>query len=155
MSVDPADCSQIIQRFEQTLSETVTSEKLSGSRVEKVRNLAARDFHLASQLTRAIQNVHREASDKGKISSLYLLDAVARNAQDVVRKKASGFDYKDTRPPSGSTARAGTKEAMVDAANAFLEACENIIEEMVLTTARSMRPDQKVSTHCDRVSRSC
>lgn len=101
---------------------------------------------MASDLAKAIEDVHRRATDKGKVSSLYLLDAVARNAQDVVRKKASGFDYKEARPPSGSKARAGTKEAMVDAANAFLRACEDIIEQIVLSTSRSMHSaDQKVS----------
>lgn len=92
-----------------------------------------------------IVKVHDSAKAKTKISSLYLFDAMARCAQEVIRRKASGFKYKDARPPKGSSSAAGTKEAMIDGANAFLGASAKIVEEIVLSTAQSVRQDQRVS----------
>lgn len=155
------------QQFERTLSEVVASEKLSGSRVERVRSEAAREFHVGpvrrakgrraalimslwhhqhgEAVAKAIQRVHMNATDKSKISSLYLFDAMSRYAQDVIRRRASGFEYKESRPPRGSSASPGSKEAMIDAANTFLSACSTIVEDIVLSTARAVRADQRVS----------
>jgi hypothetical protein len=88
--------------------------------------------------------VHRKASSKNRLSSLYLFDATCRHAADIVRKKASGFDYRDAEPPSDSRAQPGTKQALIDSASSFTFSASGIVEEMVVTTMQAVREDQKV-----------
>jgi hypothetical protein len=75
---------------------------------------------------------------------LYLFDGICRHAADIVRKKASGFDYQDAEPPSDSRALPGTKQALVDSASSYLYSASGIVEEIVVTTMQEVREDQKV-----------
>jgi hypothetical protein len=88
--------------------------------------------------------VHRKASGRSKLPSLYLFDAVCRHASDIVRKRGSGYDYKEAEAPSNSEAERGTKKALVDSAASFLKAANEVLEEMVLITIQAVREDQKV-----------
>lgn len=98
----------------------------------------------ASKACAMILKVHRKASTKNCLSSLYLFDATCRHAADIVRKKGSGFDYKDAEPPRDSKAQPGTKQALIDSASSYLLSASGIVEEMVLTTMQAVREDQKV-----------
>lgn len=95
-------------------------------------------------MSSTILKVHKDCSSRTLLSSLYLFDAISRYAGDIVRKRASGFDYKKAEPPRGSNAEYGSKQALVESASDYLYAASGIVEEMVLSTHRGVKEDQKV-----------
>ena len=97
-----------------------------------------------AKVTSIILKVHTRSSDRTRLSSLYLFDAISRYAADAVRKRASGFNYREAEPPSRSRAEPGTKEALVESAKEYLSAAAGIVEEIVLSTQKVVREDQKV-----------
>jgi hypothetical protein len=96
-----------------------------------------------------IVKVHRRASQRTKLSSLYLFDAVCRHAADIVRKRGSGFAFKDAEAPSNSTAERGTQKALVESAASFLKSACEILEEMVMIAMESVKEEQRVRSELE------
>lgn len=63
----------------------------------------------------------------------------------MIRKHASGFDYRNAEAPRGSKAKKGSKEALIEGATLFLEEGVMAIKEIIVSTLQSVRDDQKVS----------
>lgn len=133
-----------LEPFVQAYQDAVASDRMSSSRVDRIRSEAIRQFHQSSSLVAAILREHKEARGKTSLSSLYLFDAVSRYAQDIVRKRASGFDYKHAEAPRGSRAERGSKQALVEGAEDFLESSVKAVVEIVDATLDEIREDQRV-----------
>jgi len=90
---------------------------------------------------------HSKCLSTSKLSSLYMFDAILRHAQDAVRKDGQNFDLKDAQPPkdSQSGAQAGTKEALLESAAAFLSKAGNEAEGYVVDTIKKAPAEQRVS----------
>lgn len=96
-------------------------------------------------LVKMIVKCHKKASKSTKVSSLYLFDAVARHARDVVRKKGQGFDPSGARAPKNdSTIEPGTTEALVAGAKAFLSTAQLAAQELCIDTMATVSQEQKV-----------
>ncbi|WFC99994.1 hypothetical protein MYAM1_002741 [Malassezia yamatoensis] len=88
-----------VEVFSALLHETIAQNKLSGSRVKAVTENASKamsvcgmtDCQDPSSLARAMSRAHLRSAPKTKLISLYLFDAVARHAQEIVRRNGAGF----------------------------------------------------------------
>ena len=96
-------------------------------------------------MAKAILRQHTRASSSTKVSSLYLFDAIARHAKDIVKKNGVGFDANDARAPAGSDAIDGTVEALISGASNFLAAASEVASELALDTVKSVSREQQVS----------
>lgn len=88
--------------------------------------------------------VHRKSPSRTKLSSLYVFDAICRHAAQIVRKGASGFDYRHAEAPCGSQTERGTKQALTDSASSFIRSASDFLMEMVTSTLEAVREDQRV-----------
>lgn len=88
--------------------------------------------------------MHKKALPRTRLSSLYLFDATCRYAADIVRKKGSGYDHGEVKPPAESMAKQGSKQALTESASTFLQSASDIVEEIVLNTMEAVREDQQV-----------
>lgn len=88
--------------------------------------------------------MHRKALPRTRLSSLYLFDAACRYAADIVRKKGSGYDHGDVKPPADSQAKPGSWQALTESASVFLQSASEIVEEIVLNTMEAVREEQQV-----------
>ncbi|KAN0063710.1 hypothetical protein ACQY0O_003760 [Thecaphora frezii] len=131
-----------LEDFLKTLQETVAVNKLSTSRVDRIKTGAATCFHDPSAAT-SILKLHLRSSSSTKVSSLYLFDAIARHAKDVVKKQGAGQDAGDARAPPGSDAIDGTTEALVAGAEHFLSWASRVASEIALDTMRSVGREQQ------------
>lgn len=96
-------------------------------------------------MAKAILRQHTRASSSTKVSSLYLFDAIARHAKDIVKKNGVGFDANDARAPAGSDAIDGTVEALISGASNFLAAASEVASELALDTVKGVSREQQVS----------
>ena len=92
-----------------------------------------------------IVKCHKKSSRSTKISSLYLFDAIARHAGDIVRKQGQGFDARNSRAPKASSHADGTVEALIAGAKAFLSTAQLAAEELCVDTMSSVGEEQQVS----------
>ncbi|PWN91201.1 hypothetical protein FA10DRAFT_278075 [Acaromyces ingoldii] len=137
-----------LEDFGRLLEDTIAANKLSSSKVTKVRDEAVSCMHESKGLAQAILDANLRASHKTKLSALYLLDAVARHAQDIARKgakgaSAEGIDVSNVKPPRGSQATAGTWEAARDAAKMFLKALGDVVERIAVDAVQSVPSEQR------------
>lgn len=97
--------------------------------------------------------VHRKASARTKLSSLYVFDAICRYAAQIVRKSASGFDHRRAEAPHGSRSERGSKEALTDSASSFLRSASDVLMEIATSTMATVREDQQVNAAIGAMSR--
>ncbi|PWN48449.1 hypothetical protein IE53DRAFT_412320 [Violaceomyces palustris] len=128
------------------LHETVVGNKLSATRVDRVKQSATAGLHLAGSLVKAIHKIHFRASNSTKLSSLYLFDAVARHARDITKGRAEGYDYTCVKAPPGSGKQDGSREALEAGASEFVKRAATIVCEVVEDSLRNVTPEQKQQT---------
>ncbi|WFD43628.1 hypothetical protein MPSI1_002291 [Malassezia psittaci] len=95
-----------IQAFSALLHETIAQNKLSGSRVKAVTENATKAMSVSGvtdsqdppSLARAMARAHLRSAPKTKLISLYIFDAVARHAQEIVRRNGAGFVVPNQTP---------------------------------------------------------
>ncbi|KAL9938390.1 hypothetical protein V8E36_003013 [Tilletia maclaganii] len=140
--------SAAVEAVTAALHEAIKSNKLSSSRVERIKNLSLATLHDPA-FPSALLREHLKASASHKLTSFYIFDAVARQARDIVRKNGAGFDVSGAQPPAsngadgGAQPEAGTPEALVAAAKSFLSFLDGVAEEVTETTFRDVFPDHK------------
>lgn len=88
--------------------------------------------------------LHLSAPSSSKICSLYLFDAIARHARDIIKKNGAGIDYASSLPSVAHSS--DPKAAFVSAAREFLSQIATIVEEVAVNTASTVKTEQKVST---------
>jgi hypothetical protein len=135
-----------VDAFGKALFETILANKLSASRVDRVKTHATRCFHESSLAIKMMVKCHKKCPKSSKISSLYLFDAVVRHAADIVRKQGQSFDAHGAKAPKSCSLQEGTTEALVAGASAFLSTAPQAAEEICLDTLASVAEEQQVST---------
>lgn len=76
-----------------------------------------------------------------------MFDAIVRHSKDIVKKQGADYDLTDIKPLKGSDSgvEAGTKEALVESAQAFLKKVESGAEKLVVDTMKRVPAEQRVS----------
>ncbi|KAK0535395.1 hypothetical protein OC835_002379 [Tilletia horrida] len=142
--------SDAVEAVTAALSEAIKSNKLSSSRVERIKTLSLATLHDPA-FASALLRVHLKAPASHKLTSFYIFDAVARQARDIVRKNGAGFDASGSQPPaddgtadgSGAQPQPGTAEALVAGAKTFLSVLDGVAEEVTESTFRDVQPDHR------------
>ncbi|PWN42432.1 hypothetical protein IE81DRAFT_330148 [Ceraceosorus guamensis] len=125
------------------VADTVASNKLSTSRVERITTLATLNLDSPEDVVNALLNAHRTARPSTVVSSLYLYDAVVRRARDIVKKKGQGCEMTGEAGPSTSKQRVWSSDALARQARALLKAASASVEEVVISSMRHSRPEQR------------
>lgn len=129
------------QAFSALLYETISLNKLSGSRVSRVTDSATRALSVSNQLplitqdadsvSKVMLKAHMRASPSTKLVSLYLFDAIARHAQEIARRNGVGFDVGG--PPATLAAHAA----------ALLTLLHEPAAEVGIDSMRNAPPEQR------------
>ncbi|KAI5478881.1 RNA binding protein Nrd1 [Pseudohyphozyma bogoriensis] len=113
-----------LEEFDRQIKALVSKGKLSPSLVEAVVDLAmsniSSDTHLFSTLWRA----HKSASPSSKLTSLYILDAIVREARSRAKKAAA----KGKEVESADSAAHAAKGTFAT----FLAKIEGVLGKMVM-----------------------
>ncbi|CAD6897649.1 unnamed protein product [Tilletia caries] len=142
--------SAAVEAVTTALNEAIKSNKLSSSRVDRIKTLSLATLHDPS-FASTILRVHLKAPSSHKLTSFYIFDAVARQARDVVRKNGAGFDVSGAQPPeddgtgeaSDERPQPGTPAALVSGAKAFLSFLDGVAEEVTESTFRAVQPEHR------------
>ncbi|GAA5880967.1 hypothetical protein JCM3774_001490 [Rhodotorula dairenensis] len=140
-----------VEEFDREVKALVSRGKLSSSAVTSLSALAMANIRADSQLVSALYRHHRKASPANKLVSLYLIDAIAREAKS--RQKKAERD--GSRPPgpaaaAGSTtpsdsppgAAAGPSAGEGDFAS-FLRKLEAVLSKIVLDNWENGLPEHR------------
>ncbi|PWN19954.1 hypothetical protein BCV69DRAFT_294242 [Microstroma glucosiphilum] len=130
-----------LEGFKKVVKDSIASNKLSSSRVEAVKVAAAKCFDRAQPAKSEFLRLHLSAPAGSKVVSLYLFDAIARHAREVVKKNGAGLDPLKALPSTqGASDPNGT---FVRAAKDFLGEMATIVEEVAVSTAGSVKVEQR------------
>lgn len=161
-----------VQDFDREVKALVTRGKLSSSAVQTVTDLAmtnirvradpgdssnaqadsARGTQADAQLVSTLYRHHRKAAAPNKLVSLYLIDAVAREAKTRQKKAERESQGKGKAPAPGSTTPTdsppdvGPEAAGGGAGDfaGFLQKLEAVLSKIVLDNWENGLPDQRV-----------
>ncbi|CEQ43136.1 SPOSA6832_05035 [Sporobolomyces salmonicolor] len=139
-----------LEDFDRQVKALVAKSKLSSSAVQSLVHLAmtniASDAHLVSTLFRQ----HKKAASSSKLTSLYLIDAIAREARSRLKKQvakgkepavvpldaAASTTPLYSPPPDGAGEGAGTYAS-------FLKKLEAVLGKVVLDCWENGPPEHK------------
>ncbi|GAA5956355.1 hypothetical protein JCM8115_001696 [Rhodotorula mucilaginosa] len=134
--------------FDREVKALVNRGKLSSSAVASLSELAMANIRSDSQLVSTLYRHHRKASPANKLVSLYLIDAIAREAKS--RQKKTDKEGKGARTAAGSTtpadsppgAAAGPSAGDGDFAS-FLRKLEAVLSKIVLDNWENGLPEHR------------
>ncbi|CAO1616427.1 unnamed protein product [Sympodiomycopsis kandeliae] len=99
-----------------------------------------------SQLVKPeVLKIHLEASSSSsKICSLYLFDAIVRHAQSIVSGKKGSIDEGEAIKLLASISKSSDpKQALVSAAEDFLDEMGTIVVDIITDTVKSVKPESR------------
>ncbi|GAA5982123.1 hypothetical protein JCM10908_004750 [Rhodotorula pacifica] len=136
--------------FDREVKALVTRGKLSSSAVTSLTELAMANIRADSQLVSTLYRHHRKASPANKLVSLYLIDAIAREAKSRQKKAEKEGKQGAAGPAAGSTtpldsppgAAAGPSAGDSDFAS-FLRKLEAVLSKIVLDNWENGLPEHK------------
>lgn len=76
-----------LEDFENTLKDVVNAKRLSGSKVSKLTEIAQKSMEHDTKLVAILYRTHKSLSSSAKVSSLYVFDALARDARNHATKR--------------------------------------------------------------------
>ncbi|KWU46240.1 hypothetical protein RHOSPDRAFT_32238 [Rhodotorula sp. JG-1b] len=134
--------------FDREVKALVNRGKLSSSAVASLSELAMANIRSDSQLVSSLYRHHRKASPANKLVSLYLIDAIAREARS--RQKTADKEGKGAGTAAGSTtpaesppgAAAGPSAGEGDFAS-FLRKLEAVLSKIVLDNWENGLPEHR------------
>ncbi|BGP55166.1 hypothetical protein JCM8202v2_002763 [Rhodotorula sphaerocarpa] len=137
--------------FDREVKALVTRGKLSSSAVQTVTDLAMTNIRADAQLVSTLYRHHRKAAAPNKLVSLYLIDAVAREAKTRQKKAERESQGKGKAPAPGSTTPTdsppdvGPEAAGGGAGDfaGFLQKLEAVLSKIVLDNWENGLPDHR------------
>lgn len=75
-----------LESFDAQVKELASSGKLSASKVKSITDAAMANIESDAHLVATLFKCHKQAKGSHKISTLYVIDAVAREARSVIKK---------------------------------------------------------------------
>ncbi|KZT41715.1 hypothetical protein SISSUDRAFT_1042519 [Sistotremastrum suecicum HHB10207 ss-3] len=116
--------------FQSMFEEVVHAKRLSNSKITKLCEIAMKNMENDSQMVSIMFRTHRSLSASGKVSSLYAIDALARNAKGAIEKKKV---IADPNSPTGNCAT-------------FLLKLEGVLESIIQDMISTGTPEAKEKT---------
>lgn len=86
-----------IEEFESLLKEIVSGKHVSASKMSKLTDLTMKSMEYDTQLVSTLYRTHKSLSPSGKISSLYVFDALSRAARHQVNRQGLTGDLNSER----------------------------------------------------------
>ncbi|GAA6062487.1 hypothetical protein JCM10212_001860 [Sporobolomyces blumeae] len=154
-----------LEALDAQVRSVVTKNKLSSSAVAQIVSLALANVSNDTGLVTTLYREHKRAKPRSKLTSLYLVDAIAREARSRAKKQARAGDPAPTQaatlpapsagpsttpdaspPPSRpSPAREGASshDADVGTCASFLKKLENILGKIVVDVWENGPPEHR------------
>ncbi|KAI0061028.1 hypothetical protein BV25DRAFT_1900770 [Artomyces pyxidatus] len=119
-----------LEEFEAALKEAVTAKRISASKMKSVREAAMKCVENDTQLVSLLYRTHKSLPSSSKVASLYVFDALAREARSQVIKNELVGDI-NTQPGNSAT---------------FLLKLEGVLDGLFKDMASSAGPEGKEKT---------
>lgn len=130
-----------LESFDEEVKEMVTTNKLSASRVKKVTDLAMDNVDQDAHLVATLFRIHKAAKSTHKISSLYIIDAIAREAKQRT-KKDKGKDKESSTAVGDDVDGSSTKKGK-GTYSSFLAKIEPFLDRLVGEVLSKGPPEHK------------